>query len=58
MGANPFVVKKALQYTKNFSNRELQRVYKQLTKADRSLKSTSQDPVAVMQTLILALACS
>ncbi|MZG54178.1 MAG: DNA polymerase III subunit delta [Nitrospinae bacterium] len=58
MGANPFVVEKALQHTKNFSNRQLQSAYKQLTKADRSLKSTSQDPVAVMQTLVLALACN
>jgi len=55
MGANPFVVDKALQHTKNFSTRQLRRAYSQLTQADRSLKSTSQDPVAVMQTLILGL---
>lgn len=58
IGANPFVVKKALQHIRKFSTLELQRAYKQLTKADRSLKSTSQDPVAVMQTLVLALACN
>ncbi len=55
MGANPFVVEKALQYTKNFSTRRLRYNYKQLTKADRSLKSTSQNPITVMQSLILAL---
>lgn len=55
MGANPFVVDKALQHTKNFSTQQLRRAYSQLTQADRSLKSTSQDPVAVMQTLILGL---
>ena len=55
MGANPFVVEKALQHTKNFSNQQLRRAYLQLTQADRSLKSSSQDPVFVMQTLILGL---
>jgi len=58
MGANPFVVEKALQHTKNFSTQQLRRAYSQLTQADRSLKSTSQDPVAVMQTLILGLTSS
>ncbi len=55
MGANPFVVEKALQHTKRFSTQQLRRSYSQLTQADRSLKSTSQDPIAVMQTLILGL---
>ena len=55
MGANPFVVEKALQHTKNFSNQQLRRAYLQLTQADRSLKSTSQDPICVMQNLILGL---
>ena len=58
MGANPFVVEKALQHTRTFSTRELKRAYKELTKADRILKSTSQDPVAVMQTLVLTLTCN
>ena len=56
MGANPFVVEKALQHTKKFSIWQLRHAYMQLTKADRSLKSTSQDPATVMQTLVLALA--
>ena len=58
MGANPFVVEKALQHTRTFSTRELKCAYKELTKADRILKSTSQDPVAVMQTLVLTLTCN
>ena len=58
MCANPFVVEKALQHTRRFSTRELKRAYKELTKADRILKSTSQDPVAVMQTLVLTLTCN
>ena len=55
MGANPFVVEKALQYTKKFSTQRLRLSYLQLTHADRSLKSTSQNPLAIMQTLILGL---
>ena len=55
MGANPFVVEKALQHTKKFSIKRLRHSYTQLTQADRSLKSTSQDPKAVMQALILKL---
>ena len=55
MGANPFVVEKALQHTKKFSTQQLRLSYLQLTQADRSLKSSSQNPLAVMQTLILGL---
>ncbi len=55
MGANPYVVDKALQHTRRFSTQQLRAGYLELTKADRSLKSTSQDPLAVMQTLILNL---
>jgi len=55
MGANPYVVDKALQHTRRFSTRQLRTGYLELTKADRRLKSTSQDPLAVMQTLILNL---
>jgi DNA polymerase III subunit delta len=55
MGANPFVVEKALQHTHRFSTQQLRNGYAELVKADRSLKSTSKDPVAVMQTLVLNL---
>ena len=55
MGANPYVVDKALQHTGRFSTQKLRSGYLELVKADRSLKSTSQDPLAVMQTLVLNL---
>ncbi|MZH02449.1 MAG: DNA polymerase III subunit delta [Nitrospinae bacterium] len=55
MGANPYVVDKALQHTRRFSTRQLRTGYLELVKADRSLKSSSHDPLAVMQSLILNL---
>lgn len=55
MGANPYVVDKALQHTSRFSTQNLRKGYSELVKADRSLKSGSQDPLAVMQTLVLNL---
>jgi DNA polymerase III subunit delta len=55
MGANPFVVEKALQHTRRFNTQQLRNGYLELVKTDRSLKSTSKDPVAVMQTLVLNL---
>ena len=55
MGANPYVVDKALQHTSRFSTQKQRSGYLELVKADRSLKSTSQDPLAVMQTLVLNL---
>lgn len=55
MGANPFVVEKALQHTKKFSTQQLRLSYLQLAQADRRLKSSSQNPFGIMQTLILGL---
>ena len=55
MGAHPFMVEKALQHTRRFSTQQLRNGYLELANADRSLKSTSKDPMAVMQTLILNL---
>ena len=55
MGANPFVVEKALQHTKKFSTQQLRLSYLQLVQADRSLKSSTHNPLAIMQTLILGL---
>jgi len=55
MGANPFVVDKALQHIRRFSTQQLRTGFLELVKADRSLKSTTQDPLAVMQSLILNL---
>ena len=57
MGANPYVVEKALQHTRRFSTQQLRSGYLELVNADRSLKSTTKDPMAVMQTLILNLCC-
>ncbi len=55
MGANPYAVDKASQYTSRFSTQQLRNGYFELVKADRNLKSTSQDPLATMQTLVLNL---
>jgi len=55
MGANPFVVNKALQHTRRFSTQQLRKGYLELARADRSLKSTALDPKGVMQTLVLNL---
>ena len=55
MGAHPFMVEKALQHTRRFSTQQLRSGYLELVKADRNLKSTTTDPTAVMQTLILNL---
>ncbi len=55
MGANPYVVDKALQHTGRFSIEKLRTGYLELVKADKSLKSSSQDPLAIMQTLVLNL---
>ena len=55
MGANPYIVEKALQHTRRFSTQQLRSGYLELVNADRSLKSTTKDPTAVMQTLILNL---
>jgi len=57
MGANPYIVEKALQHTCRFSTQQLRSGYLELVNADRSLKSTTKDPMAVMQTLILNLCC-
>ena len=55
MGAHPFMVEKALQHTRRFSTQQLRSGYLELVKADRNLKSTTKDPTAVMQTLLLNL---
>ncbi|MFP6637392.1 MAG: DNA polymerase III subunit delta [Nitrospinaceae bacterium] len=55
MGANPYVIDKALKHTECFSTQQLRNGHLELVKTDRILKSTSQNPAAVMQTLILNL---
>jgi DNA polymerase III subunit delta len=54
MGAHPFAVQKALQYTRKFSNQQLRNCYSELVQADRRLKTTSNQE-GTMETLIINL---
>ncbi|PIQ97865.1 MAG: DNA polymerase III subunit delta [Nitrospinae bacterium CG11_big_fil_rev_8_21_14_0_20_56_8] len=55
MGAKPFMVEKALQYTRNFSREMLIRGFRNLGAADRELKSSGNDPEGILESLILQL---
>lgn len=57
MGAKPFLVEKALKHTQNFSRQELTQNFKNLTQADRELKTSGQSPQGILESLILKL-CS
>ncbi len=57
MGAKPFLVEKALQYTKNFNRSKLQEGMKYLLEADRELKTSGREPRGVLETLLLRI-CS
>ena len=57
MGAKPFLVEKALQYTKNFNRLKLQEGMKYLLEADRELKTSGREPRGVLETLLLRI-CS
>ncbi len=57
MGAKPFLVEKALQYTKNFNRPQLQEGMKYLLEADRDLKTSGREPLGVLETLLLRI-CS
>ena len=57
MGAKPFLVEKALQYTKNFNRSKLQEGMKYLLEADRELKTSGRGPRGVLETLLLRI-CS
>lgn len=57
MGAKPFLVEKALQYTKNFSRSTLKNGIKSLFEADRELKTSGKDPQGILESLLLRL-CS
>jgi DNA polymerase III subunit delta len=57
MGAKPFLVEKALKHTQSFSRQELTRNFKNLTQADRELKTSGQSPQGILEALILKL-CS
>ncbi len=55
MGANPFMVKKAMKHTRNFSQLELTKSFKDLAQADRELKTSGQPPQGILESLILKL---
>ncbi len=57
MGAKPFMVEKALKHTRSFSRQELAQNFKNLTQADRELKTSGLSPQGILETLILKL-CS
>ena len=54
MGAHPFAIEKALQYTRRFSNQQLRKCYSELVRADRTLKTNSNREGA-METLTINL---
>jgi len=55
MGANPFMVEKAMGHTGNFDQDSLVRSFRNLSAADRDLKSSGKDPQGVLESLILNL---
>ena len=55
MGAKPFMVEKALQHTKNFSQETLKNGLKNLFEADLELKTSGKDPQGVLESLLLKL---
>jgi DNA polymerase III subunit delta len=57
MSAKPFLVEKAMQYTKNFNQSKLREGMKHLYEADRELKTSGKDPQGVLETLLLRI-CS
>ena len=58
IGAKPFLVKKALQYTKNFNLATLRNGTKCLFEADRALKTSGKDPQGILESLLLRLCSS
>lgn len=57
MGARPFMVDKALQYTKDFTRPHLRNCFRTFFRADRELKTTGKNPEGILETLVLKL-CS
>ncbi|QPJ64668.1 MAG: DNA polymerase III subunit delta [Candidatus Nitrohelix vancouverensis] len=52
IGANPFVVQKALPAANRYSVEELKQCFRELSQTDRELKSTSKSPEGALRTLI------
>ena len=57
MGAKPFLVEKALQYTKNFNQSKLREGMKCLFEADQELKTSGRAPQGILEALLLRI-CS
>ena len=57
MGAKPFLVEKAMQYTQNFNRSQLRKSMKYLFEADRELKTSGRDPQGILETLLFRI-CS
>ena len=57
MGAKPFLIEKALQYTKNFNRVALRNGIKSLFLADQELKTSGRNPQGILESLLLKL-CS
>jgi len=58
MGAKPFLVEKALQYTKKFSQVTLKNGVRSLFDADREIKTSGKDPQGTLESLLLKLCSS
>lgn len=58
IGAKPFLVEKALRYTKNFNHGTLRNGIKSLFEADRELKTSGKDPQGILESLLLRLCSS
>ncbi len=58
MGANPFVVDKALKHTGNFTSPQLRRCFSGLGEADRELKTSGKNPRTILESLVLKLCSS
>ena len=58
IGANPFLVEKALQHTQNFNQATLKNGIKSLFEADRELKTSGKDYEGTMEYLLLKLCLS
>ena len=54
-GGHPFVIEKAMKYTRNFSRSHLRNCFRNLFLADRELKTSAKNPEGIMETLVMRL---
>lgn len=52
---HPFVLKKIEEQSRNFTLQELQQLYRELYQIDKTMKSSSVDPIGLLDRLTLAL---